>query len=197
MSLFLSELGQLIFYGTYAGIFLVTHFLLILIRLRHSLPTKARFGSGAKSIMLFGSLFFWVFVLVSVLFSYAGIGILPDWTYYLGLSTSILGSVIWFWGHRTLGRYYSQAVVIYEGHQLVERGPYRFVRHPSYTGLLLVYLGIGLAAQSWAGEIVTLLGPLLFATYRIPLEEKALIKEFGEQYIAYSRRVKRLIPFIY
>ncbi len=147
--------------------------------------------------MLFGSLFFWVFVLVSVLFSYAGIGILPDWTYYLGLSTSILGSVIWFWGHRTLGQYYSQAVVIYEGHQLVERGPYRFVRHPSYTGLLLVYLGIGLAAQSWAGEIVTLLGPLLFATYRIPLEEKALIKEFGEQYIAYSRRVKRLIPFIY
>ena len=142
-------------------------------------------------------MFFGTLVLISVLFSYAGIATLPDWTYYLGLTLSILGAMLWFWGHQTLGKYYSQALVIYEGHQLVERGPYRFVRHPSYTGLILVYLGIGLAAQSWAGEVVTLLATMIFAAYRIPVEEKALIKEFGEKYITYSRRVKRLIPFIF
>ena len=148
-----------------------------------------------------GSLVFWFLVLVAVWVGYAGFGPLPDWTYYLGLSLSILGNAIWFWGHQTLGRHYSQALVIYQGHQLVERGPYRFVRHPMYTGLILVYLGIGWAVQSWvAAAIITLLTAILAATfsgYRIPKEEKALVSEFGERYITYSRRVKRLIPFIF
>src|SRR2546428_14028897 len=81
---------------------------------------------------------------------------------------------------------YSQALVIYQGHQLVERGPFRFVRHPMYTGLILVYLGIGWAVQSWvAAVLITLLTAILVATffrYRIPEEEKALISEFGDQY---------------
>ena len=136
-------------------------------------------------------------VLVSAWLSYAGVGLLSDWTYYLGLSLSIVGNMIWLWGHRTLGRNYSQELVIYQGHQLVERGPFRFVRHPMYTGLILVYLGIGWAVQSWAAVLFTLLPTAIFGAYRIPIEERALISEFGEQYVSYARRVKRLIPFIY
>ncbi len=79
----------------------------------------------------------------------------------------------------------------------MERGPYRFVRHPMYTGLILVYVGIGWAAQSWAAVILTSLVTTKFAAYCIPDEEKALVSEFGEQYASYSRRVKRLIPFIF
>lgn len=79
----------------------------------------------------------------------------------------------------------------------MERGPFRFVRHPMYTGLILVYVGIGLAAQSWAAVILTVVATVIFGAYRIPEEEKALISEFGEQYSAYARRVKRLIPFIF
>ena len=80
---------------------------------------------------------------------------------------------------------------------MVERGPFRFVRHPMYTGLFLVYLGIGWAAQSWAAVVLVILATAIFGSYRIPVEEKALISEFGEQYISYSKRVKRLIPFIF
>src|SRR5712692_11910542 len=84
-----------------------------------------------------------------------------------------------------------------QDHQLVERGPFRFVRHPMYTGLILVYVGIGWAAQSWAAVVLVSLATAIFGSYRIPVEEKALISEFGEQYISYSKRVKRLIPFIF
>ncbi len=79
----------------------------------------------------------------------------------------------------------------------MERGPFRFVRHPMYTGLILVYLGIGLAVQSWAAVVLTSLAATMLPAYRISVEEKALISEFGELYISYSKRVKRLIPFIY
>jgi protein-S-isoprenylcysteine O-methyltransferase Ste14 len=197
VSIFLSLPGQIVFYAVFFSIFLCSHSLLILTRIRRAPSTKAKFGPGARSILLAGSLFLWSLVLVSALFGYTGIGVLPDWTYYLGLSLSILGNGIWFWGYQTLGRFYSQELVIYQGHQLVERGPFRFVRHPMYTGLILVYVGIGWAVQSWAAVVLTSLAATMLPAYRIPVEEKTLISEFGEQYMSYSKRVKRLIPFIF
>ncbi len=197
MSIFLSGPGQIVFYAVFFSVFLCSHSLLILSRIRHAPSPMAKFGPGARSILVAGSLFLWSLVLVSALFGYAGIGVLPDWTYYLGLSLSVLGNAIWFWGYQTLGRFYSQALVIYQGHQLVERGPFRFVRHPMYTGLILVYVGIGWAVQSWAAVVLTGLAATMLPAYRIHVEEKALISEFREQYISYSKRVKRLIPFIF
>ncbi len=66
-----------------------------------------------------------------------------------------------------------------------------------YTGLILMYVGIGWAAQSWAAVVLTSLAATMLPAYRIHVEEKALISEFGEQYISYSKIVKRLIPFIF
>ncbi len=100
-------------WAVFFSIFLCSHSLLILSRIRHAPSPKAKFGPGARSILVAGSLFLWSLVLVSALFGYAGIGVLPDWTYYLGLSLSVLGNAIWFWGYQTLGRFYSQALVIY------------------------------------------------------------------------------------
>ena len=113
MSIFLAGPGQIVFYAVFFSIFLCSHSLLILSRIRHAPSPKAKFGPGARSILVAGSLFLWSLVLVSALFGYAGIGVLPDWTYYLGLSLSVLGNAIWFWGYQTLGRFYSQALVIY------------------------------------------------------------------------------------
>src|SRR3989441_13253794 len=103
MSIFLSGPGQIVFYAVFFSIFLCSHSLLILTRIRHAPSQKAKFGPGARSILVAGSLFLWSLVLVSAWFGYAGIGVLPDWTYYLGLSLSILGNAIWFWGHQTFG----------------------------------------------------------------------------------------------
>ena len=79
----------------------------------------------------------------------------------------------------------------------MDTGPYRYVRHPSYTGALTIFVGLGLALQSW-GAVLALL--LIFAVvwgYRIHVEEGVLISQLGEAYVSYARRTKRLIPYVF
>jgi len=99
------------------------------------------------------------------------------------------------WARFILGRNWSGTVTLKEGHELIQRGPYRLVRHPIYTGLLVMIIATALAF----GHIVGFAGVLLaFASFWIKLghEEKVLLKQFPEQYRAYQQRVKRIIPFV-
>ncbi len=188
--IFLSGPGQVVFYSVGLLFFLqpVTR---QLIARRHMPPVKAKFNSAsAVFLLLLVNLF------VVAWLGYAGIGLLADWAYYLGLSLAILANATYFWGHQALGRYFSSMVVVYQGHQLVERGPYRFVRHPMYASILLGSIGVGLMAQSWVALAYIVIATASIVAYRTSVEEKALISELGEQYISYTRRVKRLIPFI-
>jgi protein-S-isoprenylcysteine O-methyltransferase Ste14 len=90
---------------------------------------------------------------------------------------------------------FTRFVQILPGHRLVMTGPYRFVRHPSYSGLLLFYGGMGLALGSWL-SLAALVGlPALGIAYRIRVEERALLAAFGEEYRAYMLRVRGLVPF--
>lgn len=191
MQLFLSGFGQIVFYAVYLSVFLFVPIIVAVIRRGHAASVKARFGTPLVGLWILSS------IVISLWFGYSGIALLPDWTYLLGLSLSLLGFALWLWGQQTLGQYFSSEAVIYEGHQLVDRGPYKFVRHPMYTGGFLMSLGLGLAVQSWIATLFAALAILLAIAYRIRVEEKALISEFGEQYIAYSRRVKRLIPYVF
>jgi protein-S-isoprenylcysteine O-methyltransferase Ste14 len=188
---FLSEFGQIVFYAVYLSILLFVPVAVATIRRRHAPSVKAKFGTRLVGLWILSS------IVIALWIGYSGIALLPDWAYFVGLSLSLLGFAIWLWGQHTLGRYFSSEVIIYEDHQLVERGPYKFVRHPMYTGGVLMSLGMGLAVQSWFATLITTVAFLLAILYRIGIEEKALITEFGEQYTSYSRRVKRLIPFIF
>ena len=85
---------------------------------------------------------------------------------------------------------------VQEGQTVVETGPYRYVRHPWYTGTLIFFVGFGLGVQSW-GAVLALMPIFAVAYgYRIHVEEKLLIAEIGEAYESYARRTKRLIPFV-
>ena len=95
-----------------------------------------------------------------------------------------------------LGKFFSAVVGIQKDQQVIEKGPYKYVRHPSYTGALIIFIGLGLALQSWAAVITLILLFIIAYGYRIYVEEKALISELGEQYIEYKKRTKRLIPYI-
>jgi protein-S-isoprenylcysteine O-methyltransferase Ste14 len=113
---------------------------------------------------------------------------------YVGLVVIILGLVIRNWAIVKLGQFFSRTVTIEMGHRLVTDGPYRWLRHPAYTGMLLMYAGINLALGTWLGALVGL-GLVLIATlYRIGVEENALIEAFGKEYPEYMRRTWRLIP---
>ncbi|HXR32865.1 MAG TPA: isoprenylcysteine carboxylmethyltransferase family protein [Verrucomicrobiae bacterium] len=97
----------------------------------------------------------------------------------------------------TLGKSFSSNVAIQDSQQITRAGLYLFVRHPSYLGLLLVFLAVGLHARNWMSLAVVLLPTTAALLYRIHVEEAALAKAFGEEYVAYSKDTKRLLPGVY
>jgi protein-S-isoprenylcysteine O-methyltransferase Ste14 len=114
-----------------------------------------------------------------------------------GVLLLVAGTALRWAAVRALWSYFTVNVSILEGQRVVRRGLYRVVRHPSYTGLLLRYLGLGLAFANWLSAALVFL-PLLCATlYRIRVEEAALREHFGEEYLAYARDTKRLVPGIF
>ncbi len=97
----------------------------------------------------------------------------------------------------TLGKSFSSNVAIQDSQQITRTGLYRFVRHPSYLGLLLVFLAIGLHSRNWISLAVVLLPTTAALLYRIHVEEAALVEAFGHDYMTYSKATKRLVPGVY
>lgn len=97
----------------------------------------------------------------------------------------------------TLGRYFTANVAVQPGQSVISAGPYRHLRHPSYTGLLLAFLGLGVFFGNWL-SLAALMVPITLAiVYRLRLEESVLVGALGQPYSAYCARTKRLIPFVW
>ena len=123
--------------------------------------------------------------------------VLPPWCVSIGVALFVVGMVLRWYSIIHLGRFFTVNVAIAADHQLVETGPYRFVRHPSYTGALLAFIGFAMVLRNWASVLLISL-PIGFAfLYRINVEERALVQALGDRYRAYMKRTKRLIPFVY
>ena len=97
----------------------------------------------------------------------------------------------------TLGKFFSSNVAILDSQKLNRSGLYRLVRHPSYLGLLLVFVAIGLHSRNWLSFAIVLVPTTTALLYRIHVEEAALVKAFGDEYRAYGQTTKRLIPGLY
>ena len=114
-----------------------------------------------------------------------------------GLVLMWIGFALRFWAVRTLGRFFRVEVTVDSDQTLVDTGPYARLRHPSYTGLLVFYLGLGIALDSYLSAAAALLLPLAAVVNRIHHEERLLLRELGEPYRAYSARTDRLIPGVW
>jgi protein-S-isoprenylcysteine O-methyltransferase Ste14 len=112
----------------------------------------------------------------------------------VGLGVLAAGVALRVWAIVTLGRLFKFVVVIQDGHRVVASGPYRLLRHPSYTGALAAFLGAGIALDSWLSVLALVLIPLLAIGVRIRVEEAELARALGEEYRAYARRTRRLVP---
>lgn len=144
--------------------------------------------------MLVGS-----FAGIALEFTLAGVADLPgprSAAYGVGLVVMWSGMLFRAWSVRTLGRFFNVTVGVEEDQQVVDTGPYALVRHPSYTGILTVYLGIGIALNSW-WSIAAVLLPAAAVINRMSHEERALTQQLPQQYGEYARRTKRLIPGIW
>ena len=116
---------------------------------------------------------------------------------FAGVVLFVVGLLLRWWAIITLGRFFTVDVTIEKDHELVERGPFRVVRHPSYTGVLLAFVGLALTLGNWAALLVILLPIGAAFIHRMNVEENALSAALGTQYTDYMRRTKRLVPFVY
>ena len=117
--------------------------------------------------------------------------------FLVGIALIVIGVVFRAVAIFTLRRYFAVQVTIQDSHELVDRGLYRVLRHPSYTGALISFIGLGFAFGSWLSLAIIIVAVLIGFTYRIRVEEEALIGHFGDRYRDYAGRTKRLIPGIY
>lgn len=118
------------------------------------------------------------------------------WLRYLGVIVYLLGLAWVYWAFLTLGKQHSGEVTIQKEHELIVQGPYRWLRHPMYLGLIIFPMGAGLVFGSWVGMALPLILAGMFI-WRIGDEEKLLRQEFGERWDAYCRRTWRLVPYLY
>ena len=119
------------------------------------------------------------------------------WMESIGVGLVILGSILFVWARRTLGRHYSGHVSVKKEQELVQIGPYRIIRHPAYAGYLFMALGLALGYSSLSGFVSTLLILLPATAYRIRVEDRMLAEHFGAQFEGYARKKKRLFPGIW
>jgi protein-S-isoprenylcysteine O-methyltransferase Ste14 len=119
---------------------------------------------------------------------------MPREAFWIGIALIVAGIIIRAIAIVTLWRYFTVDVAIANGHELVERGIYRFIRHPSYTGSLLSLLGLGIALRNWISLAVVVITTFLALSYRVRVEEAALIEHFGDRYREYMKRTTRFIP---
>jgi protein-S-isoprenylcysteine O-methyltransferase Ste14 len=119
-----------------------------------------------------------------------------DGARYVGLAMLTIGSALRIWPMFVLGRRFSGLVAIQPGHALVTDGPYGYVRHPSYLGMMLGFFGWALVFRSSVGVVAGVLGFRLLVE-RIDAEEALLASQFGAAYAEYRRRTWRLVPWLY
>jgi protein-S-isoprenylcysteine O-methyltransferase len=116
---------------------------------------------------------------------------------WIGLLLFVTGILLRWYSIIHLGRFFTVDVAISAEHRVIDSGPYRFVRHPSYTGALIAFIGVGLYVRNWISLLLLILPITAAFLWRIRIEEQALIAGLGEDYRRYAARTKRLIPFLY
>jgi protein-S-isoprenylcysteine O-methyltransferase len=117
--------------------------------------------------------------------------------FWVGCALFGLGLSLRWYSILYLGRFFTVNVAIHSGHEIIDTGPYALIRHPSYSGALLAFLGLALTLANWVSLLLVMV-PILWAfSRRISTEEAALASALGSPYTTYMRRTKRLAPFIY
>ena len=114
-----------------------------------------------------------------------------------GMGVMVAGLLLRWWSVRTLARFFTVDIAIQPGQALIRRGPYRLLRHPSYTGALLTVAGFGIALGHPLAALVVVVPITAAFLWRIRVEERMLAEAFPDAYPAYARETKRLIPFVW
>ncbi len=170
---------------------------IVLARVKHSEATKPKLDKSSLRLL-------WITILlcvsVGVLLGVRGVGFISTGSYFISLSGLFLivsGLVVRWMAIVTLRKYFTVDVSIMSDHRVVNKGLYKFVRHPAYAGSMLSFLGLGLSFSNWLTALVIFIPIAVAFVYRIEVEEKALVTFLGDEYVHYCALTKRLIPKVY
>ena len=193
MTPFASQADRTVFFVIYS-IWILTFIIeRVVISSSGQSATKIKSDKGSY-LLIFASIF--LSITIAFTFAYAGIMILPLWVFYVGIGMMVIGLLVREWAVVTLRKFFSFTVRVREDHSIVQTGPYRLVRHPAYSGTMLIVIGVACALRSLAGIVILIIFFTLAFTYRITVEEKLLTQQLGQSYMEYMKRTKRLIPYI-
>jgi protein-S-isoprenylcysteine O-methyltransferase len=134
---------------------------------------------------------------IPVIFNFGRLVILGGWLTWVGVAIMISGIVFRQYTIAFLGKFFTATIQIKKDHELVQTGPYRYIRHPSYLGILILSLGLGIAMANWISLLLCIVLPEIGLIRRIKFEEKELEQHFGKQYQDYMKNTWHIIPFIY
>jgi len=168
-----------------------------LLRFVHDRGAALRLDRGTRLIVAFAAYF--GIAAAAVIANVSGLRVYANnwWTLGLGIAVVLSGAALRDWAILSLGRYFRRTVTIEPGQRIVRRGPYRRLRHPSYTGLFLIFTGFGLAFGSWVSAAVALLILFVGMLPRIRVEEHVLAQTFGPDYTDYANSTARVLPHVW
>ena len=135
-------------------------------------------------------------LLLAWLLDALGVARLPHWVGWVGVALALCGLFMRTWSNRSLGTSYTHTLRVSQGQPIIQDGPYRFIRHPGYLGMILMWIGASAATDNWIVMLVVIV--VIAAAYhnRIHNEEKMLLSKLPG-YSEYSSRTWRLLPPIY
>jgi protein-S-isoprenylcysteine O-methyltransferase Ste14 len=167
------------------------------IRLRSEIDAQ-KADRGSKFVVI-GSVFLGIYLGFIAACFVPSLFVGTHWkaVFSLGIAVWLGGIFLRLYSIRILGRFFTFDVAIANGHRIVEQGPYRWLRHPSYLGSLLSQVGFGMTLTNWLAMLLPVCCVATAYAYRIPIEEQALVRGLGSDYSDYMRRTWRLIPFVY
>jgi protein-S-isoprenylcysteine O-methyltransferase Ste14 len=170
---------------------------ILLLIFRRSKENNSNKDSGSLKTLNF---MIYISITAGVYISFTHFGHIYNYHYFLflaGLVLIILGLIVRWTAIITLRRYFTVNVAIQTDHKIIQSGLYKYIRHPSYSGMLLSFLGLGISLSNWV-SLCIILFPIIFAvTKRIQIEEQALRESFGKEYPDYSNSTRKLIPWLY
>jgi protein-S-isoprenylcysteine O-methyltransferase len=161
---------------------------------------RSRTGRADQSsqLILWGTIL--ASIAAGVLIAMTGIGTImshrPVWV-LAGMLLIVVGLIIRWVAILTLKESFTVDIAISPGQRIIDRGIYRFIRHPSYTGSLASFLGLAITFANWLSILVIIIPITGAFLYRVRIEEAALHQAFGEEYAGYARRTRRFVPFLF
>jgi len=167
------------------------------VNLRQSSANSSNQDRFSRFVLIGGTLMGFNFIRLAALYlpTFA-ITAWRDGVFYLGTLLIPLGVILRYIAIDQLGKFFVPEVVIQPGQRVINTGVYHYLRHPSYTGLMLALTGVGLAFTNWLSLLIIVATGYSLLTYRMNVEEAALLNAFGDEYRRYMARTKRIIPFL-